>query len=221
MELTKRIQDLFAGGMSDVAKQVSKKIFGNNNETLDFLMDSFYKLSPEQRAGTIVASFLALVLISFGILWFYFSSVSALERELNQSFNALHELRSLKASFESEQGRFNRLLQSVGRKTSAIRMKPFFEEKGQALGVEIQSLTDSVKPLPPDNPLTDKMKYTKVTMTLPKISIPRLLSFVTEVEKSNNFITVEDMVIRGRYGTRLFFDVDVEFRSYSVEGLQP
>ena len=55
-------------------------------------------------------------------------------------------------------------------------------------------------------------------MRLPNISIPRLLGFLVEVEKSNKYLRVQDLQIRGRYGTKLYFDSQVKVRGYDVNG---
>ena len=216
MELSKKFQDLFGGRFSGITKDLSRKVFGANNETLDFLMDSFYKLSPEHRAASIIGAIVGLFFLSIGVLWVYFASVASLDQSLNQSFNALHQLRSLKQQYQYESSRFDRLMQNVQRKTSAIRIRPFFEDKSQAMGIELRSLRDTIVALPPDNPLSDRLKYSKLSLTIQKISIPRLMAFITEIEKSNNFITLEDLELKVRFDNKLFFDADLEFRSYSL-----
>lgn len=205
--------------VSSLFLPMKRKLFGTNNETIDFLMDSFYKLSSEQRAATVFGGGVAAVFLTLGIFWFYFSRIAALEGELNRSFNMLHELRSLKAQYAAEQGRYDRLIGNIARKTNTLRTKPFFEEKAQALGIEMQGLNDKPEPLPIENPLSQKMSYVKVEVRLPKISIPRLLSLLSDVEKSGNYLSVEDLTIRNRLGTKLYFDADVEFRGYKSEGM--
>ena len=71
-------------------------------------------------------------------------------------------------------------------------------------------------PLPVDNPLSEKAQEVKVEMRMPNISIPRLMSFLVEVEKSNKYLKVQDLQIRGRYGTKLYFDGQAKVRGYDV-----
>jgi len=84
--------------------------------------------------------------------------------------------------------------------------------------VELQRLNDQTTAMLPDNPLSEKMKYVKVEVQLPKISIPRLLEYVSKIERSGSFMTTENLTVRGRYGTKLFFDAQATFRGYRVEG---
>jgi len=52
---------------------------------------------------------------------------------------------------------------------------------------------------------------------MPNISIPRLLSFLVEVEKSNKYLRVQDLQIRARYGTKLYFDSQAKVRGYDSD----
>lgn len=217
MAVLDQISLTISSQIKQILDPIKRRLFGANNETLDFVMDSFYKLSPEQRLGAIVGGSVLAVFFVFGVLFFYFSQVRALEDELNTSFNALHELRRLKKEYSREEARFNQLLTMVRGRTTKP-WKPFFEEKAQEAGVELQRLNDQTTEILADNPLSTKMKYVKVDVQLPKVSIPRLLQYVTAIERSGNYMTVEDLTIRGRYGTKLFFDAQAKFRGYRVEG---
>jgi len=198
-------------------KVAQKRLFGVNNEKLDFLMDSFYKLSSNQRtaalAGSIGVVFLLVVMV-FGL---YFSLVSHLKNDLSSSFAALHELQSKKAMYEQENRNFEKLVDMVERKTKQVSLKPFFEKIANEQGVIIEGLSDSKSPLPADNPLAERFQEVRVEMRMPNISIPRLLSFLVEVEKSNKYLRVQDLQIRARYGTKLYFDSQAKVRGYDSD----
>ena len=198
-------------------KVAQKRLFGVNNEKLDFLMDRFYKLSSNQRtaalAGSIGVVFLLVVMV-FGL---YFSLVSHLKNDLSSSFAALHELQSKKAMYEQENRNFEKLVDMVERKTKQVSLKPFFEKIANEQGVIIEGLSDSKSPLPADNPLAERFQEVRVEMRMPNISIPRLLSFLVEVEKSNKYLRVQDLQIRARYGTKLYFDSQAKVRGYDSD----
>lgn len=198
-------------------KVAQKRLFGVNNEKLDFLMDSFYKLSSNQRtaalAGSIGVVFLLVVMV-FGL---YFSLISHLKNDLSSSFAALHELQSKKAMYEQENRNFEKLVDMVERKTKQVSLKPFFEKIANEQGVIIEGLSDSKSPLPADNPLAERFQEVRVEMRMPNISIPRLLSFLVEVEKSNKYLRVQDLQIRARYGTKLYFDSQAKVRGYDSD----
>ncbi|MBM4252233.1 MAG: hypothetical protein FJ146_09700 [Deltaproteobacteria bacterium] len=191
-----------------------RQIFGANNEKLDFLMDSFYKLSPNQRTGVLAGGIVGVFLVVVMIFGLYFSLVNGLKSDLSQSFAALHELQSKKAMYEQENRNFEKLADTLERKTKQVSLKPFFEKIANEQSVTLEGLSDSQSPLPADNPLSDRIKEVRVEMRMPNISIPRLLSFLVEVEKSNKYLRVQDLQIRARYGTKLYFDAQSKVRGY-------
>jgi hypothetical protein len=97
-----------------------------------------------------------------------------------------------------------------------MSLKPFFEKIANDLGVTIEGISDQKVPLAAENPLSDKLQEIRVEMRLPNISIPRLLNFVVEIEKSGKYLKVQDLQIRARYGTKLFFDGQIKVRGYDV-----
>ena len=66
------------------------------------------------------------------------------------------------------------------------------------------------------DPLFEKIKEVNIEVRTPKISIPRLLSFLSEVENSGKFIRVKDLKITGMYGNKLFFDTTIGFKAYQM-----
>ena len=217
MSVVATFADRLKGQIQVNLKVAQNRLFGVNNEKLDFLMDSFYKLSSNQRtaalAGSIGVVFLLVVMV-FGL---YFSLVSHLKNDLSSSFAALHELQSKKAMYEQENRNFEKLVDMVERKTKQVSLKPFFEKIANEQGVTIEGLSDSKSPLPADNPLAERFQEVRVEMRMPNISIPRLLSFLVEVEKSNKYLRVQDLQIRARYGTKLYFDSQAKVRGYDSD----
>lgn len=210
------ISDKFKGQLQGSLGRVRSRLFGANNEKLDFWMDSFYKLSPGQRTGVLagmVGAIAGFVLVAVAL---YFSQVNRLKADLSNSFGALHELQSLKAAYEQESKNYEKLVDVIDKKTRSVQLKPFFEKIGQDLGVTIEGLNDQKAPLAADNPLSEKVQEVRVDMRLPNISVPRLMAYLVEIEKSDKYLRVQDLQVRGRYGTKLFFDGQVKVRGYDV-----
>ena len=209
--------DQVRGQVQTALNLVRARVLGANNERLDFLMDSFYKLSPPQRTAAFSGLIAIVGAFVFGAIILYFAQVSQLRKELNDSFAALHEMQTLKGEFQSEQRRYDKLVEQITRKTGDLRPKPFFEKIANEQGVQIEGgLSETRVPLAADNPLSEKMQEVRVEMRMNNISIPRLLTFLVEVEKANNFVRVQDLEIRARFGTRLYFDSKLKARAYSV-----
>lgn len=195
-------------------KLVRSKIFGSNNERLDFIMDSFNKLPPQQQSAVLVGVGGVIFIFVVAVALLYVSRVNALSRELDESFSAYHELKNLKAEFQIEDKRFEKLLSSIDKKTRNVKYKPFFEKITKDLNLQMEGLSEEKLPLAVDNPLSEKVKEVKVTMRFPEISLPKLLNFLVEVEKSGKLLRIWDLQIRSRYGTKLFFTAEVEIRGY-------
>ncbi len=218
MSAIAQLSDRLKGSLSTNLNVVRKRLFGANNEKLDFFMDSFYKLSPNQRTAMLSGFVAVIALFVLSAVGLYFAQVNQLKRNLSGSFAALHELQTMKSNYEQETKNFDKLVETVDRKTRQMSLKPFFEKIANDLGVTIEGLNDQKAPLATDNPLADKMQEVRVEMRLPNISVPRLMSFLVEIEKSNKYLRVQDLQVRGRYGTKLFFDGQAKVRGYDVSG---
>ena len=212
--LSDRVKGQYHAGLG----VLRKRLFGANNERLDLMMDSFNKLEPSARALVVGLAGLAIAGIVVGAIVIYVYQVDAVKTELNDTFRAVHELETLKKTYEIENKKFEKLVKVVKRKTGKVKAKPFFEKIAKELGVKIDSLTEKKVPLETGNPLSGKMQEVHVEVRFPAISIPRLMQFMIEVEKRGTYFRVNDFNIRGRYGTRLKFDGVAKFRGYDVNG---
>jgi type II secretory pathway component PulM len=204
------IQDKIKSGWANVTSELRKKVFGANNENIDLLVDTFYKLEPPQRNAVIGGGVALLGLIVFSFLALYFSQISALNRDLNRRFDALYEIKELKADYLREDKRFQGLSDALAG-AGSVRIKPYFEKVANDQGVQITDISESRSPLSADNPLGAKFEEVKADVRLSKISIPRLLNFIIEIEKGEGFVRVQDIDIRA-VGTKLFFEVTLKAR---------
>jgi hypothetical protein len=208
------IQSLVARGVD----RVRRSLFGANNERIDFLMDSFYKLSPEHQTGVLAGVVGMLLVFVLGAFTIYYTRINALEDELNASFDALTEVRSLSSTYEQELKRYQELKSAVSRSAAEFKPKPFFESKANQVGVQIADLRSQDTEIPAESPLAADFRYTQVEFKLPKVSLPRLLKFMEEVEKSGGSLNVHSLQIRTRYGDRLFFETSAKVIAYKTGG---
>jgi hypothetical protein len=202
--------------IQDGIDSLRKKVFGANNEHLDFVMDSFYKLAPPQRNAVLAGIISGIILFVMAAVGLYFSRVNSLKSELNDTFAAIHEIRGIKKDLGEVEARFDSLVSAVDKRTNDLKIKPFFEKLAKQEQVVIEGLVEQKAQLPADNPLAAKMEENLVEMRLPKISIPRLLNFLIEIEKADKYLRIQDLKIQGRYGTKLYFDGTVKIRGYSI-----
>lgn len=194
---------------------IRRRIFGNNNENIDLLFDNFYRLSNEQRTAVLVGLGATAVITIFVVLVTYFSALSNLESQLSKSFDAVHELRRRGQQYRSIEAQYNMVKQQVDRKVKTLRAKPFFEEVAKKHNVTMTGLNEAKAPMEGSEELSKSFETLQVDMRLTKISLPRLLKFLSEVERAEKYLVVEDLVIRGRYGTKLYFDAQAKFKGIS------
>lgn len=197
--------------------KISKeKILGINNERLEFVMDSFYKLEPGYRNGllALIISFVSAFILAAVFIYFY--QVRALKDELNLTFNALNELKILSNEDAREGARFDKLINKVKSRTRNVNFKPFFEKLARQSKIPLKSISDRQPEMDPQNPLSSRMQEVHVDLKLAKVSIPRLLNFLVDIEKANHYLRVQNLKITGIYGNKLYFDVDILVRGYKV-----
>lgn len=218
MNSLQNIRDQFQSLVGRVIYQVRRSLFGMNNERIDFLMDSFYKLPPQHQTGVLAGAAGLLFVFVLGAFTIYFSRINALEDELNSSFDALQEIRVLNASYESELHRYDELKGLISRSAADFKPKPYFESKSNQVGVAISDLRSQDADISAESPLAQDFRYSQVEFRLPKVSLPRLLKFVEEVEKGNPNLNFHSLQIRTRYGDRLFFETNAKVVGYKPGG---
>ncbi|MBC7660658.1 MAG: hypothetical protein H7249_13265 [Chitinophagaceae bacterium] len=212
------VRDQIQSLWSRVVIQIRRTLFGMNNERIDFMMDSFYKLSPQHQTGLLAGIAGLLLVFVLGAFTIYFTRVNALEDELSTSFDALQDIKSLGASYDQELKRYQELKGIVARNSAEFKPKPYFEKASNDVGVQIQELRSSDSDIAADSPLATDFKYSTVEFRLPKVSLPRLLKFIEEVEKGNPSLNFHSLQVRTRYGDRLFFETNAKVVAYKVGG---
>ncbi len=214
MKSLSQVLESLSSLVEPITSRVRRAVIGSNNEKLDFLIDSFYKLSPDQRAVVIFGGGAAMVVALFGVLFLYFSRITALESELNDAFEAVYTLQNLKTEYDRQNREFEKMVSAVTRKVGQGRYKPFFEKTALDVGAKIEGLSEAPLAIAEEDPLSKSLSYVKVDLNATKISLPRLLNYLIEVEKSNNFLTVETLSIRARFDDKLYFDAKARVRGY-------
>lgn len=218
MSALNQLSDRIRGEVFRGIDIVRAKIFGANNERLDFIIDSFYKLSPRQQTVAISGLAVSFLILVFGTFMLYLTRVGALDENLNSSYQALRDLRTLSESHAYEDKRFNELKAMVSRASSGFKPKPFFEAMANRIGVTITDLRSSETEVDPSSPLSRDFRNVVIDFKMPKVSVPRLIRFLSEIEKSDKFINVSNLEIRSRFGERLYFEVSAKVVGFLPRG---
>ncbi|MBF0441864.1 MAG: hypothetical protein HQK54_08175 [Oligoflexales bacterium] len=210
MGFLKNIADMIEGLIRQGLNILRRRIFGVNNERFDFFIDSFNKLSPNNQSTVVMAGIGILIVLVIAIFGIYFSRINALETELNQGFIALQDVRSMSVDLKSKSQVMEMMINNIDAKTANFRPKSFFEQIGNQQGVTMESLRSEEVNIPEDRAISKRLKYVNVEFRLPKVSIPRLLKLMGEIEKSEAGLFIQDLQIRARYGDKLYFDAQVK-----------
>ncbi|MDD9952608.1 MAG: hypothetical protein OXT67_13690 [Zetaproteobacteria bacterium] len=208
--------DEFKARLAIALKPAQEKIFGSNNERLEFVMDSFYKLDPTQRNGVLGVLGSLVGGFVFVAVAVYFMRVNALSSELNSTFNALNELRALKQQEAMTSAKFDSLVDKIQVKTRTLNFKPFFEKLARDAKISLKNINDKNVEMDAQNPLSESIREVHVDMRLSKVSIPKLINFIVDIEKSGRFLRVQNLQIVGMYGNKLYFDVNLLVRGYKI-----
>ena len=149
-----------------------------------------------------------------GVTFIYFSQTAELDKELEQRMYALNEFRKTRVHFNASKNRYKDLVSSITKKTQNLRLKSFFEKKMKEEQIDYRGLETRELESDPTNIIFEQIKEHEIDIRISKISIPKILNFIIKIEKSQHLISVKDLKIVGIYGTKLFFDLDIVFRSY-------
>ena len=201
------IKEQILGKLAMLWSTAKKRLLGSNNERLDFIMDSFYKLSPNAQNFALIGVASSVGLIVILIISIYFSQIRVLERELSEGFEAMQQVRSLSTDYNAEKERMDNLMRVIETKTSTLKPKPFLEEKANQIGVTLEGLRSEEMDMPQDSPLAPYFMSVNVDFRIPKVSVPRMLKFFEEIEKSDKGLSIRNLQIRARYGDKLYFDI--------------
>lgn len=202
--------------LAPLTSMLKDLVFGKNNERLDFVLDSFYKLPPEKRTAVVGAGGFVLFFTVVGIFGLYFSRVSALDQSLNESTVALREFRIFQIESKNAQADLDLLKDRIKGKMRGFSIKSFFEKISSETSTEIRSTKVKDAETVDLEALSGFIKEKDVEVVIPKISLPKLLKFISIVEKKKKHIRVKDLRVRDLSGKKLYFEAQIIFRAFQL-----
>lgn len=201
--------------LSRFSLKIQSVVFGNNNERLDFIIDSFHKLEPREQKIAIGSGFFVMILIVIMGFTLYFYQVESLKQELITSVQALEDLNTLSVLHKREEQRFQEITRGIASKTQSLKnVKTFFENISREVEVNIGTLDEKVVPLSQGDLFANDLEEIQVEVAINNISLPKILKYVTAIEKSDNALSVVNISIRSRYETKLYFDTKISVLGY-------
>lgn len=203
-----RLQQLFA--------PLRSAVFGNQNERIEFLMDSYFKLTPEWRSAVIVGGAFSGFIVIAAIISLYVAALGSLQNNLDQAFEATNQIKNLKNSYLVTKQKFNDLEQKLESANQNLMLISVLETKSKDLGLNASGFPPQLPTtdLPANNPLSAKYQSAKVEFRVSNASLKKIVDLVVAIENLPHMLRVTSLKIKGLYQNKLYFDATLE-----VEGM--
>ena len=191
-------------------------VLGRQNERIEFLMDSYFKLSPEGRTTVIVAGILAAILFVMVVIGIYIGALGSLQNRLDEAFAATNKLRELQQSYAIVDTSFRSLEQQITAANEGLAVIPVLEQKAKELGLTASGFPAQLPQtdLPATNPLSKTFQSAKVDFRLSNAPLKKIIDLVIAIESTPHLLRVTSLRIRALYQNKLYFDANLE-----VEGV--
>jgi hypothetical protein len=199
-------------GLRRFSQPLKAAVFGKQNERLEFVMDSYFKLPPEGRTAALVGGFALGILILMGIVGLYLAALGSLQGRLDEAFEATNKLREAHTAHAMNRQKFNELEQKLEAANQGLVVISVLEQKAKELGLSTSGFPAQlpVTDLPQGNPLADKYQNAKVEFRVNNVSLKKISDFVIAVESTPHMLRVSSLKIRSLYQNKLFFDATFE-----------
>jgi len=187
-------------------------IFGKQNERLEYLMDSYFKLSAEMRTGVIAGLFFTCFLTFLGVIVLYISALNSLQKNLDNAFQMANTLRDTSLSYLANKQKFKELEEKLTNAGHGGSMVSVLESKTKSLNLTTAGFPPQVPvtDFPSSHPLAEKFQSAKVEFRVSNISLKKIMDLVIAVESTDNMFKVSSLKIKGLYQNKLYFDVVLE-----------
>lgn len=190
-------------------------IFGRQNERLEFIMDSYFKLPPEGRTGALVGGFAAGILLLAGIVALYIAALGNLQANLDEAFEATNKLREAHTAHAMNKQKFTELEAKLESANQGLVLISVLETKAKELGLSTSGFPPQLPTtdLPSDNPLSSKYQNAKVEFRVNNVSLKKIADYVIAIESTPHMLRVSSLKVRALYQNKLYFDA-----TFEVEG---
>ena len=215
MENASLEENKFQKIIHQISLPIKHAIFGKQNERIEFVMDSYFKLSNESRTGIMVGGVLGAILLIASLMTAYMVGLNMLQSKLDAAFSAANQLRDLGGSYASAKAQLMDLEQKFNQANEGFVMVSVLEKKAKELNLNATGFPAQlpVTDFPANNPLSEKFQNAKVEFRVSNASIKKIVDFVVALETTPHLLRVSSLKIRGLYQDRMYFDA-----SFEVEG---
>lgn len=191
---------------------IRQLMFGKQNERIEFVMDSYYKLSPEARTGVIAGGIFVSGILLIFIVSMYVFSLGMLQDRLEGAFEATNQLRDAKTIYTSTKKKFEALEERLNTANQNLSIISVLETKAKDLGLQTRGFPPQVPTteLAESNPLAKRYQNAKVEFKVQNASLRKIMDYVMAIETLPNMLRVTSLRIKALYQNKLYFDATLE-----------
>lgn len=197
---------------SALTSPIRQLILGRQNERIEFLMDSYFKLPPEGRTAVIIGGIFMSLLAIVTVISIYISALGSLQEKLDQSFASTNRLRDLQQSYSIVDASFKSLERQVAAANEGLVLISVLEQKANELGLSTSGFPPQLPrtDLHTNNPLSKSYQKASVEFRVSNASLKKIIDFVTAIESTPHMLRVSSLRIRALYQNKLYFDANIE-----------
>lgn len=180
------------------AQPIRDVVFGVQNERIEALIDNFFRLTPEMRTiVTGVSIGMAVLVFVFSIV-FYFFTLSYLDRDLSDSFQALQDLQNLQLEHNRSRQSFDSLKKVIDESTKNFIFITYIDEQSQKMGFKAQGFPAQPPrtSFPSDHPFSASYQMEEVTFTVSEISLKQLVEYLVSLMSVSPFMVLKTLQLR-------------------------
>lgn len=202
-----------AGRLDKLMAPLRTLVFGRQNERLEYVMDSFLKFTPEQRALAIVGGIGGFLLLILMIVWMYFSASATLQRELDAAFTATNRLVEVQSSFAMSRQRFSEL-EGALQVNQDLSLITLIESKAKEMSVSVSDFPSQQEISVPAAPLNasalKNYRIAKIRFSINRAGLKKIVEFIVALESLPNKLKVAGLTIKRGFTDKLYLDANVE-----------
>ena len=158
-------------------------------------------LSPREKRLLIALGVVFGVLVFLGLSWWSSSQLEAIERECNDTKDALRVIQRMRPRIAARNARRDAVL--LRYRTHAPALTSFVEEQARAAHVQVAESQDR-----PPTPVGRRFSERAVSIRLRAVGLDALSDFMDRIEGAQFPVAITSVRIRRRFGEPNRYDVD-------------
>jgi hypothetical protein len=201
-----------SNGINGWLTPLRNAILGRQNERLEFIMDSYFKLSPEGRTAVVVGGVAGSIFLLISIIGIYLAALTSLQARLDSAFEAVNTLKDARYSYTNNKQKFADLERKLEAANQNLILISVLETKAKELGLQTSGFPAQLptSDFAASNPLAGKYQNAKVKFNISNVSLKRIMDLVIAIEATPHLLRVVSLTIKPGYQNKLFFESTLE-----------